>query len=231
MAEMSYAARRVISAVRDRVGGKRRRKFGGTTVAQALESQKRKRHELEGRHLGLPGFDKAGEQPKNPPLHIAISHYLDQVETLKKPNTLRKYRAVLERFAEYFANRSTVRAISPEDLNSFIVDLMKNQHMAANTVIHNVIIIAQFLKRQGRPNITRELQLPGRVTTLPCEYGESDLARFFGACNERERVLFSTFLMTGLREQEVVHLFRSEVRLLQGLLDAPEQGVEFDLAS
>ena len=35
------------------LGGKRRREFGGTTVAQALESQKRKRHELEGRHLGL----------------------------------------------------------------------------------------------------------------------------------------------------------------------------------
>jgi hypothetical protein len=65
------------------LGGKRRREFGGTTVAQALESQRRKRHELEGRHLGLPGFDKAGEQTKNPPLHVAVSHYLDQVETLK----------------------------------------------------------------------------------------------------------------------------------------------------
>jgi hypothetical protein len=64
------------------LGGKRRRAFGGTTVAQALESQKRKRHELEGRHLGLPGFEKAGERPKNPPLHVAVSNYLDQVETL-----------------------------------------------------------------------------------------------------------------------------------------------------
>ena len=90
------------------LGGKRRREFGGTTVAQALESQKRKRHELEGRHLGLPGFERAGEHSKNPPLHIAVSNYLDQVETLKKPNTLRKYRAVLERFAEYFTNRSNV---------------------------------------------------------------------------------------------------------------------------
>jgi hypothetical protein len=74
---------------------------------------------------------------------------------------------------------------------------MKNQDIAANTVIHNVIVIAQFLKRQGRPNTTRELHLPGRITTLPCEYGEQDLARFFTACDERERVLFSTFLMTG----------------------------------
>jgi len=173
--------------------------------------RKRKRHELEGRHLGLPGFDKAGEQAKNPPLHIAVSHYLDQVETLKKPNTLRKYRAVLERFAEYFANRSAIRDISAENLNRFIVDLMKNQHMAANTVIHNVIIIAQFLKRHGRPNITRELQLPGRITTLPSEYREQELERFFAACNDGERVLFSTFLMTGLREQEVVHLIWTDI--------------------
>ena len=56
------------------LGGKRRREFGGTTVAQALESQKRKRHELEGRHLGLPGFKKAGEHPKNPPLHLDYAH-------------------------------------------------------------------------------------------------------------------------------------------------------------
>ena len=193
------------------LGGKRRRAFGGTTVAQALESQKRKRHELEGRHLGLPGFEKASEQPKNPPLHIVVSDYLDPVETLKKPNTLRKYRAVLERFAEYFTNRSNVQDISAEDLNRFIVDLMKNQPMAANTVIHNVIIIAQFLKRQGRPNITRELQLPERITSLPCEYGEQDLARFFGVCNDKERVLFSTFLMTGLREQEVAHFVWSDI--------------------
>ena len=193
------------------IGGRRRREFGGTTVAQVLEAQKRKRHELEGRKLGISGFEKAGEQVKNPPLHIAVSRYLAQVETLKKPNTLRKYRAVLDRFAEYFKSRPTVQDISAEDLDGFIVDLMKKEHMAANTVLHNVIIIAQFFKRQGRPNITRELHLPGRITSLPCEYSEQELARFFAACNERERVLFSTFLMTGLREQEVVHLVWTDI--------------------
>jgi len=194
------------------VGGRRRREFGGTTVAQVLEAQKRKRHELEGRKLGISGFEKAGEQVKNPPLHVAVSRYLTQVETLKKPNTLRKYRAVLDRFAEYFNGRPTVQDISVEDLDGFIVDLMKKEHMAANTVLHNVIIIAQFFKRQGRPNITRELHLPGKITPLPCEYSEHDLTRFFGACREREKVLFSTFLMTGLREQEVVHLIWSDIK-------------------
>ncbi len=130
---------------------------------------------------------------------------------LKKPNTLRKDKAVLERFLEYFTNRSTVEQISVEDLNRFVIDLKKNQHMAANTIIHNLVIIAQFLKRQGRANVTRELHLPERITTLPREYSEQELAQFFRACKDFERVLFSTFLMTGLREQEVVHLVRTDI--------------------
>jgi integrase len=85
--------------------------------------------------------------------------------------------------------------------------------MEANTVLHNAVIIAQFFKRFGRGGILRELQLPERSTSLPLEYSEEDLARFFGACDDRERALFSTFLMTGFREQEVMYLFWSDLRL------------------
>ena len=38
-----------------RAGGKRRRESAGVTAEQALESQRRKRHELEGRKLGVAG--------------------------------------------------------------------------------------------------------------------------------------------------------------------------------
>jgi hypothetical protein len=76
--------------------GKRRRESAGITAAQALEAQRRKRHELEGRRLGIPGFEVAGEAPKAPALHIAIRDYLAQIEALKKPNTHRKYEAVPE---------------------------------------------------------------------------------------------------------------------------------------
>ena len=55
-----------------RAGGKRRRESAGVTAAQALEAQRRKRHELEGRKLGVPGFELAGEKPKTPALHIAV---------------------------------------------------------------------------------------------------------------------------------------------------------------
>ena len=59
--------------------------------------------------------------------------------------------------------------------------------------------------------MTKSLGLPERVITLPREYGDADLKKFFDACTPAERVLFSTFLFTGFREQEVVHLFWSDV--------------------
>lgn len=94
-----------------------------------------------------------------------------------------------------------------------MVALKKDHGLGANTILHNAVIIAQFLKRHGRSGITRELQLPERITSLPKEYREGDLARFFAACYDAERALFSTFLLTGFREQEVMYLFWSDINL------------------
>ena len=195
------------------IGGTRRRESAGVTTAQALEAQRRKRHELEGRKLGVPGFETAGEATKKQPLHVAITKYLEQIDTLKKPNTHRKYEAVLNRFGEFFRDITSIDAISGDDLTRFVVALKRDHKLGANTVLHNAVIVAQFLKRHGRGGITRELQLPERITSLPKEYREEDLGRFFEASYDAERVLFSTFLLTGFREQEVMYLFWSDINL------------------
>jgi integrase len=194
-----------------RVAGKRRRESAGVTAAQALEAQRRKRHELEGRKLGVSGFELAGETPKTPALHVAVHKYLSQIEALKKPNTHRKYEAVLERFLEFFRDKESIDQIGAEDLTRYIIALKKDHNLGANTILHNAIIVAQFFKRQGRGGITRGLQLPERITPLPREYRTADLAKFFKAAYDSERVLFSTFLLTGLRELEVVHLFWTDL--------------------
>jgi len=61
-------------------GGKRRRESAGVTAAQALEAQRRKKHQIEGRELGLPGFEQAGETVKKPPLHVAVKKYLERIK-------------------------------------------------------------------------------------------------------------------------------------------------------
>src|SRR6476619_93941 len=51
-----------------------------------------------------------------------------------------------------FPDEPMFESVSFEDLNDFIVHL-KKLGLDANTVLHNVIIIAQFFKRNGRSGI------------------------------------------------------------------------------
>jgi integrase/recombinase XerD len=142
---------------------------------------------------------------------VAVKKYLEQIEALKKPNTHRKYEAVLERFLDFFHDRASIDAISADDLTRFVVTLKRDHGLGSNTILHNTVIIAQFLKRQGRSGITRELELPERITPLVKVYRHDELARFFTACSDLERALFATFLLTGFREQEVMFLYWSDV--------------------
>jgi len=89
----------------------------------------------------------------------------------------------------------------------------ERSRLGANTVLHNAIIVAQFLKRQGPSGITREVQLPERITSLPIVYQEDDLAQFFAACYDEERALLSIFLLTCFREQEVMYLLWTDINV------------------
>jgi site-specific recombinase XerD len=107
---------------------------------------------------------------------------------------------------DFFSDRTTARSITPDDLNRFMVYLKKKHRLDNNSVIHNLIIVAQFLKKQGQAGLTRRIDLPEAIRSLPEEYSDDDLKGFFDVSTPEERTLFTTFLLTGLREQEVVHL-------------------------
>jgi integrase/recombinase XerD len=187
--------------------GRRMRLPAGCTVSQALEAQRIKLAELAATEVGILQRYKPSHNPEPEPMRLsaAIRRYLDQIDTLKKPNTYRKYNAVLTRFDKQFPGRE-LQQISIEELNEFVIKLRKSG-LSANTVLHNVIIIAQFCRRNGRLNLTRELQLPEAIHFLPKVYSEEQQSRFLEACDSWERALFSTFLFTGFREQEVMYLF------------------------
>lgn len=189
--------------------GKRKREAAGSTAADAQEVARRRKHTLEARRLGLDPH--VNEEVSKLPMHVAVKRYLDVVEGLKKPNTHRKYKAVLDRFLDFFADRTNVKSITSDDLNEYMVHLKRKHKLDNNSIIHNTIIVAQFLKKQGRAGLTRGLDLPDRIQSLPLEYSDDELKRFFDACAPEERTLFTTFLLTGFREMEVVHLTWSDI--------------------
>src|ERR1017187_8224907 len=171
------------------VGGKRKREAGGGTVAEALEAVRLRKHKLEGKALGLAGADE--EETKRTTVHVALKRYLESVEALKKPNTLRKYRAVLDRFVEFLPANADPRKITRDDLTDFMVALKNRHKLDNNTIIHQMIIVAQFLKRFGKAGVTKNLGLPERVISMPREYGDDGLNAFFCACASAERAIFS----------------------------------------
>jgi hypothetical protein len=81
------------------------------------------------------------------------------IDALKKPNTHRKYEAVLNRFGEFFRDCVSIDAISGDDLTRFVVTLKKDHGLGSNTILHNAVIVAQFLKRHG--NSVRRKGRPG----------------------------------------------------------------------
>ena len=190
-----------------RENGKRKRVSAGLTVADAKYAARLRKHELDGKSMGVVLPEPVTREPvKKAVLRVAVKRYLDIVEALKKPNTLRKYRSVLNRFLDFFKTKTAAEDISPDDLNDFMVWLKRKHELDNNSIIHNMIIVAQFLKKQGRSGITAHVDLPDRIETLPEEYTDDEIKRFFAACDPWERALFMTFLLTGFREQEIVHL-------------------------
>ncbi len=146
---------------------------------------------------------------------------------MKKPNTLRKYRAVLDRLVDYLPSHITPQSITAEHLNDFMVHLKKKHKHDNNTVIHNMVIVPQFLKKNGRGGITRHIELPQKITTLPIEYNDTELNKFFAKCTDEEHTLFLTFLLTGFREQEIVHLTWDDINFglnVIKLTAKPERG-------
>jgi len=155
-----------------REAGKRRRQAAGVTVAQAKETARRKKYDLEGKALGVVSNDNNDEESLRIPLHIAAKRYLEHIEALRKPTTLVKYQSVLKRFLEFFSEETTAQSISVDDLNEFVVFLKKDVGLGNNSVIDNIIIVAQFLKKQGRPGLMGEIDLPQKITKLPREYSD-----------------------------------------------------------
>src|SRR5579859_6937461 len=76
--------------------GKRMRLPAGRTVSQALEAQHIKLAELAATEVGiLQRYKPPSHTPEPEPMRLSASirRYLDQIDTLKKPNTYRKYNA------------------------------------------------------------------------------------------------------------------------------------------
>jgi site-specific recombinase XerD len=155
-------------------------------------------------------------------LSTAIAEYLDEVKLSKKPKTLSAYTTALDYFAES-CHKAHLQEVERTDLLKFAAFLRDERDQSPRSVYNKFENAMTFLKSQGilKPNKNGVLTTAGLskrdwpkfTEEEPEIYEKEDLEKFFNACTEEERVWFEFFLMSGEREQEVMHTYFSDLNL------------------
>jgi len=192
-----------------RADGKRYRVTVGRDATEAENRRQAKEKELAALNAGVPVLARTAGQVA---LTEAIAEYLEETKLTKKPKTLSAYTTALAYFQES-RHKQFIRDIERKDLlryAAFLRDEKGQSHRSCWNKFSNVMI---FLKAQGVRELLAKNDYPKFVEEEPEVYEKEELDTFLSACTDEERVWFEFFLMTGMREQEVMHVYWSDVNL------------------
>jgi integrase len=204
-----------------REGAKRVRISVGKDATDASAARLRKEAELNAVNHGVPiKHTQAGHS-----LTDAIAHYLEDVRlrvatnkgsaNFGRHNSHGCYSTALKYFVES-CHKLTVEEIDKRDLLKFANFLREEKDQAPVTVVNKFGIVVSFLKAQGiktsgPDGLLKPSDWPKATLPEPEIYEQEELDTLFAACDSTERLWYEFFLMTGMREQEVMHTYWSDV--------------------
>ncbi len=116
--------------------------------------------------------------------------------------TYQAFRIALEHFQESCPKRY-LEEIDRHDLQHFTAFLIGKKKHDPRTAHSKLAVVAQFLKANNIPGLLKKCDWPSYVEQEPEAYEPEELVKLFAACDQRNRVLFEFFLMTGMRDGEV----------------------------
>jgi integrase len=214
-------------------GRKRRRQLAGQTPSEAMESQRRKRHELVGESL-LDGkkVPVAPAEGTATPLADAIQMFLQhvRVHSPDKPRTAQRYTAVLDHVARILGGRTFAESISRADIDDYkskrsgeCSEQHKHRPIAARTINYEIAVLRTlfyFLIRERNLSMKnpcanfKPLKDPRtKAKRRPPVYQQAEVDRIFEQCNPTEKTIFATLLLTGLRDEELCYLTWADVNV------------------
>lgn len=194
-----------------RDGSKRIRLSVGRDAQDAATQRLRKEAELNARNNGVAVAAQDGKQTGRS-LAGAISDYLDEVKLTKKPKTLAAYTTSLQYFSES-CHRMTVQDVTRKDMLTFAAFLRDEKEQSPRSCWNKFANVMSFLKTNGIRGLVAKNDWPRFTETEPEIYEREELDKLFRACDAEERLWFEFFLMTGMREQEVMHSSWDDVNL------------------
>jgi integrase/recombinase XerD len=208
-------------------GKKRRRQLAGQVPSDVLEAQRRKSNELIGEFLTKNKSQTIPEQTEGTatPIADAVATFMDhvRVHSPDKPKTVQRYRKVLEHFDRITGKRRFIESVTRSDIDDFktarsreVSQQHKNRPITPRTINYEVSVLRTFfyflINERGirienpcaRFKALKDLATKGK--RKPPRYSQAELDKILGGGDERDKTIFATLLMTGLREQELYFL-------------------------
>jgi integrase/recombinase XerD len=193
-----------------REGNRRRRLSVGTDATEAHTQRLRKEAELNARNRGVAVASE--EKNGSRSLASAVSAFIEETRLTKKPKTLAAYTTALNYFQES-CPKLHLEEVERVDLLKFSAFLRDKKKQSPRSVYNKFENVMTFLKAQGVRGLIGKNDWPRFVEEEPEVYEREETQALFTACDAEERLWFEFFLMTGMREQEVMYCTWDDVNL------------------
>ena len=192
-----------------RESGRRVRLSVGKDPADATARRQRKEAELNALNNGVVVVPDDGENGHRS-IATAVAEFLEETELSKKPKTLAAYTTSLNYFTES-CPKLFLKDIERKDLLKFSAFLRDHKNQSPRSVYNKFENLMSFLKANGIRGLVGKNDWPRYTEEEPEIYDQEELDTLFKACDDEERLWFEFFLMTGMREQEVMHAYWSDI--------------------
>jgi integrase/recombinase XerD len=197
-----------------RQGSKRVRLSVGKDASDASTRRMRKEAELNALNHGL-AVGPDDEQNGHRSIAVAVPDFLDETKLTKKPKTLAAYSTALGYFQES-CPKLYLDDIARGDLLKFAAFLRDEKEQSPRSVYNKFENLMTFLKAHGIRGLVGKNDWPRYVEEEPEIYERKELDKLFAACAPEEQLWYEFFLMTGMREQEVMHCSWEDINFSRG---------------
>jgi integrase/recombinase XerD len=172
--------------------------------AEVLNRARRKAIERQANRAGIETVQENG-QGNGFTVAEAVASYLKDIEPpQREPRTYQAYKYCLELFAKHCAKKF-IHDVKREDVFGFIRKLYE-LGCSPRTAYNRTVIVSQLLKANGITKLLHNRDWPDYVDPIRSIYEPEEIQGILKACDERGRVLYLCYLLTGLRDKEMRYL-------------------------
>jgi integrase/recombinase XerD len=189
-------------------GSKRVRLSVGKDASDASARRLRKEAELNAVNNGAALVPENGNGHRS--VAASVADYLEETKLTKKPKTYSAYSTALAYFVES-CHRLNLEEIDRKDLLKFHAFLRDVKEQAPRSCWNKFANVMSFLKASGIRGLVGKHDWPRFTEEEPEIYEQEELDKLFAKCDAEERLWYEFFLMTGMREQEVMYCYWSDV--------------------